>query len=108
MIRFQMKCYISFNLLIYWKSGGQGAGPSGSGSAGQVAGASGRSEKAAPAKREQPGVAALNKTRAYQQSTGLLIPRAPFSRLVHEIVPKDYELTDMQGPIRSAGQRTSG
>lgn len=39
-------------------------------------------------KRNKPGVVALREIRRLQQSTDLLIPRAPFSRLVREIARK--------------------
>ena len=44
-----------------------------------------------PKRRWRPGTVALREIRKYQKSTGLLLQRAPFQRLVREIVQTDYQ-----------------
>jgi len=49
----------------------------------------GRSDEVAGVKRKhrwRPGTVALREIRRYQKSTDLLIPRAPFCRLVREVI----------------------
>ena len=42
-------------------------------------------QKAAEKKRYRPGILALREIKKYQKSTEMLIPKAPFTRLVREV-----------------------
>lgn len=47
-------------------------------------------------RRYRPGTVALREIRKYQQTTHLLIPKAPFQRLVKEVLQEQKEGTRLQ------------
>ncbi|GAA5907468.1 hypothetical protein JCM8208_001386 [Rhodotorula glutinis] len=57
--------------------------------------------------RYRPGTAALRQIRTYQISTALLMGKAPFIRLVHEICSNEYETMRWQASALNALQEAA-
>lgn len=66
----------------------------------------GRSDEVSGVKRKhrwRPGTVALREIRRYQKTTDLLIPRAPFCRVVRQIIKSCQETGDLRLQVAAIG-----